>query len=1145
MTERPARVDRTIWLLALFVLGAFFLISDVNHQPKATFADMLDGTAHRPYVTRLLVPQTAQAVSAFLPREARSGLAAWVDGGPVGYALDWIAVGHDRTLELGVVALLLYGSLVGFTYALRRLALDLGLAHVNRLALLALAGLVLFFQHGYIYDFPALALWTLLFLTIAEARWGLFLGCTALAALNKETALLLPGFWLAYGWFLGNERKGMPYWQLFFAQLAIVLPIYALISWLHRTNAGGLVEFNWRVHAASYAAAPTSIALIVAGLAAILLLAWRDAPSLLRGASALFLPLSALYLFFGWPYEFRVFYEVYPILVLLTALAAGRLETWRIGYHEPTLFGGGDTGVARLLLLTVLLLGFALRVLALDRLPPGLSDVEALNGVLAREWTPTLYGWRNGVTAAVYRPLIGVLGPYPFGLRLTSAFVGVLALPLVYVTGQVMVGRARTRVGPWPAVAAAAVLAIIYPHVSLSRLGVPAVLPATLSLLAAYAFWRARRDQRLASYAVGGLALAVACYAGAAGRLLVMAILSFALFEVALRADLREARSSMHGRRHLAGWAMLLLVWLLCMAPLLLEAARDADAIIAGVAQTSIFAAPWELMPGSPRERLGVNLGALARAFAAEGDARMLANLPGRALHDWLLAGLLLFGLIGIVRTLSRGATRFLVLWLVAMTSATLFMVQAPDTLWLAGLLPPLALLSALGTWELTRWLPPVKQPQLVPAAMVAAILLFSGSVTARDYFTRWAGSPELSQEFAVEAQAAAETVRDHTDEPLLLPRSLWLTPQRRFAVDAVVGPMDLPANPVAVTLLNGVVDPIQDRLFLLQPTDNGPVATWVTLRDQATGVEGANSLGLTPIEGASFSPGAPDVPMDVSFANGLTLLGYDLGPDTLEVGDGPVTVTTYWQRTANAPTTDNAEQFVHLMQPGASQQSHAAPGNGYEPALWLPGEIVDDIRTLTPQPAGSAGRATIETGFFQRDLARQLHRLDIIDDTGQPAGDLVQLGAVMIDAPIPTEALTTLDPAGVQFADGPELAGMTVTGEPAVGLTIDLGWQTAARMPNDYNYFVHLLDDDGQIVAQQDGPPGGELPTSLWLPGESLRTTVMLPPAENGQALRIGLYEPVSGRQLPVTPSLPALEGQDAARIDWHDTYIIRTLSK
>ena len=354
------------------------------------------------------------------------------------------------------------------------------------------------------------------------------------------------------------------------------------------------------------------------------------------------------------------------------------------------------------------------------------------------------------------------------------------------------------------------------------------------------------RDQRLAAYAVGGLALAVACYAGTSGWLLAMAILGFALFEAALRADLGESELSSPGSRRLAGWATILLVWLFCVAPLLLEAARDADAIIAGMAQTSIFAAPWELMPGSPRERLGLNLGALARAFVVEGDARAVANLPGRALQDWLLAGLLLFGLIGVVRTLNRGATRFLVLWLIAMAGATLFVVQAPDTMQMTGLLPPLALLCGLGAWEFARWLPPIKQPQLVPVTMVAAILLLSGSVTAWDYFTRWAGRPELSRDFAVEAQVAAETVRERADEPLLLPRSLWLTPQRRFAIEAAAGPAEFPPDLAAVALLAGTADLIEERLFLLQPTDEGPVAAWVMLTGEID--EAVNGNGLRAV---------------------------------------------------------------------------------------------------------------------------------------------------------------------------------------------------------------------------------------------------------------------------------------------------------
>jgi len=71
---------------------------------------------------------------------------------------------------------------------------------------------------------------------------------------------------------------------------------------------------------------------------------------------------------------------------------------------------------------------------------------------------------------------------------------------------------------------------------------------------------------------------------------------------------------------------------------------------------------------------------------------------------------------------------------------------------------------------------------------------------------------------------------------------------------------------------------------------------------------------------------------------------------------------------------------------------------------------------------------------------------------------------------------------------------------------------------------FVHLLDEGDQIVAQFDAPPlAGLLPTSQWPPGALLidRRKIPLPDAlESGPyRLLVGLYEPTSGRRLPVQP--------------------------
>jgi hypothetical protein len=93
-------------------------------------------------------------------------------------------------------------------------------------------------------------------------------------------------------------------------------------------------------------------------------------------------------------------------------------------------------------------------------------------------------------------------------------------------------------------------------------------------------------------------------------------------------------------------------------------------------------------------------------------------------------------------------------------------------------------------------------------------------------------------------------------------------------------------------------------------------------------------------------------------------------------------------------------------------------------------------------------------------------------------------------------------------------------------------------RSTTDYTAFVHLIDENGQILAQQDAPPGGvDNPTRFWIPGEIVRSTYLIDlPQDAATAklgLRIGLYEPVSGRQLPVTAtSDPSLAERGATYV-------------
>jgi hypothetical protein len=50
--------------------------------------------------------------------------------------------------------------------------------------------------------------------------------------------------------------------------------------------------------------------------------------------------------------------------------------------------------------------------------------------------------------------------------------------------------------------------------------------------------------------------------------------------------------------------------------------------------------------------------------------------------------------------------------------------------------------------------------------------------------------------------------------------------------------------------------------------------------------------------------------------------------------------------------------------------------------------------------------------------------------------------------------------------------------------LSVTLSWKTLVAMDRDYTAYVHILSEDGSLVAQLDRPPDG-YPTSDWKPGE------------------------------------------------------------
>ncbi len=91
--------------------------------------------------------------------------------------------------------------------------------------------------------------------------------------------------------------------------------------------------------------------------------------------------------------------------------------------------------------------------------------------------------------------------------------------------------------------------------------------------------------------------------------------------------------------------------------------------------------------------------------------------------------------------------------------------------------------------------------------------------------------------------------------------------------------------------------------------------------------------------------------------------------------------------------------------------------------------------------------------------------------------------------------------------------------------VVLTLYWRPTAAAPpaRDYSIYIHLLDPQGNLIAQWDGPPlQSAYPTRFWRPGESLldyRKLTIPDDIPTGPAhVRIGIYDPISGERLPVT---------------------------
>jgi hypothetical protein len=137
--------------------------------------------------------------------------------------------------------------------------------------------------------------------------------------------------------------------------------------------------------------------------------------------------------------------------------------------------------------------------------------------------------------------------------------------------------------------------------------------------------------------------------------------------------------------------------------------------------------------------------------------------------------------------------------------------------------------------------------------------------------------------------------------------------------------------------------------------------------------------------------------------------------------------------------------------------------------------------------------------------------------------------------APHKVAAVSIAQPANVTFDGKIELLGAEIdraAAQPGGPIKVTLYWRALQPIDRSYVEFVHLIDEQGIMVAQRDTWPGrGMYPTTLWQPGEIIADSMdlHLPDgayAPNNATLRVGLYEQDG-------PRLNAIDAQGQAVAD------------
>jgi 4-amino-4-deoxy-L-arabinose transferase-like glycosyltransferase len=639
---------------------------------------------------------------------------------------------------------------------------------------------------------------------------------------------------------------------------------------------------------------------------------------------------------------------------------------------------------AELWLIPILLLAAFLRLYQLQALPPGFHFDLAFNALdIARLMQGDLRIFFPANTGReplfIYLQTVPafLIGLTPFALRLTSAFIGLVTIPILY-------GFAKS-LFPSRAIGLLAALfgAISFWHIFFSRDGLRVILVVPLTLLFFWFLWLAIQRANRRDFILSGTALALAFYTYPSARLLPIALLLLVGFASWMQP--KNARTLVVG----ALWS--LFTAFLLLLPLAVYFYFHPNEFFSHTLQVSL------LSPDAADQNvllaLWENTRRIAGMFFVAGDTGLIRNLPGRPICDPFLALFFLGGVALLARDLfcpralpaERMRAFLLTVWIGLALATSWISDDAPNFLRTLPMFPVMMLLPAWACVRLWRRAQKFNLRVVYLSALVVGISA-SAWLTFHDYFETFARLPGTYYAYDVDMVEIAQ----------------WVNARSQNA-QVYLAPLYAQQGTILFLTRNALLKSFDSRdTIVLPPRANGREAYYAFPPEQAPRVKtlaervgvgeradviGSNGAPIllvyhipahnlpTTASGLANAPSdflKPTTPIRASWENKLDLFGARI--EALGTGSRQLSVTLMLHALETM-----SQDFVFSVKVRGQddtiwgQQDKMPGSNSFPTTQWTPGEIV--VERFTPEfdACPPPGSYTITVEVYAADDGKAL----------------------------------------------------------------------------------------------------------------------------------------------------------------------------